>query len=223
MASATVSSLFVMVTILISGCTCSNDLVTPREADPTTRSRLRIAVASPDVTTLIVEQNDRELDPMLRPDAQSSSYRELPSGIRNIRLRTQIHRKVVFSANLDFSPNQGYTLVVLDQAERMRGLLFEDFPQVPEPGTARVRIINAVQDAVCGVVVQGTTIVEGIRSGEASQYVSVRADVPVAVTLTGRPGLPTISLPSTVSEEFASHTVVIRERGSSQSIVLLAD
>lgn len=223
MASAIVSSLVVAIAVTLSACTCSNDLVTPREADPTTRSQVRIVVASPNVGSLIIEQNDRQLGPLLDPEDDVVTYQELPSGVRNIRLKSAQGGRVVYSANLGLHANQRHTLVVLDRSERMRGVLLDDVAPTPEAGLAALRIVNGTTVGTCDVVVNGIqqTQMTDIVPGQATPFVAIRSGTTVTVVLQHSSQPVTFTMPASVSQEFSACTIVVREVANEPSVLVL--
>lgn len=225
MASVIVSSLAVAIAVVLSACTCSNDLVTPREADPTTRSRIRIVVATPNVGGLIVEQNDRQLGAELHPEDEVVPYRELPSGVRNIRLKMATGGRVLFSANLGLNANQGHTLVLLDRSERMRGVLLDDVAPTPEAGTASVRIVNGTMLGNCDLLVNGIAQEQmtDIEPGQATPYSAIRAGTVVNLFLKNSSQPLSFRLPDAVSQEFAAVTLVVREVGTEPSVLVLTN
>lgn len=225
MASAIVSSLAVAIAVVLSACTCSNDLVTPREADPTTRSQIRIVVASSNVGPLIVEQNDRQLGPVLNPEDDIVSYRELPSGVRNVRLKSASGGRVLYSANLGLHANQRHTLIVLDRSERMRGVLLDDIAPTPEAGMASLRIVNGTMLGDCDVFVNGVAQMQmtGVVPGQATPYNAIRSGTTVTVVLKRSSQPVTFQLPDAVSQDFAAATLVVREVAEQPSVLVLMD
>lgn len=144
MAFRIVSELLMVVAaaVYLGGCTCSNDLVTPREVEPTTRATLRIVHASPDAGSLTCQQNDKYFMGSLTYGGVTPAAASLPSELRNLRMFVS-DGTVVLSVNVGLRAERQHTFIVLDSVERMRGLLVTDEAPTPQAGMTQLRVINA--------------------------------------------------------------------------------
>lgn len=134
--------LVVAVAIVVGGCTCSNDLVTPREVEPATRATLRIVHASPDAGSLTCRQNDKYFMGGLTYGGAVPAPASLPSELRNLRVVTP-DGAAVLSVNVGLKADRQHTFVVLDSVKRMRGLLVTDEAPSVQDGMVQLRVINA--------------------------------------------------------------------------------
>lgn len=206
-----------LLTVMLAGCTCSNELTTPREVEPTTRATLRIAHASPDAPSLTCLQNDKFFADQIRYDASVMSAASLPSELRNLRF-TDGTATAVLSLNVNLVADRQHTLVVLDHVDRLRGLLLQDVKPTPTQGHAQVRVVHA-DPAFKSLTVSDENGDEDVPFGEASRWRIVPAGGSLVIT---RGADEPLTVDPTVLTDGATLTLIVRaDDGPGDQLVML--
>jgi hypothetical protein len=207
----------VVLAAVVASCTCSNDLVTPREVEPATRATIRIVHASPDASVLTCRQNDKLLvDRITYADAVMAPV-VLPSELRNLRFTAQ-SSEVVLSVNVDLAADRQHTFVVLDSVERIRGLLLTDTTPPVRDGRTLVRIVHA-DVASRNLVVVDPSGEGSIGFAQAGAWHDVAAGQALSIR---RDDGSTVTIPAPNVVQRKALTVVVRDpNGPGPALVLL--
>ncbi len=163
-----------LIVVIIQACTCSNDITTPREVDPTTTASIRCISASPDAPSISVMQNDRPLIQSISQTDTMAPYAVLPSGIRNIRCLGNQGAVAYLSTNIDFGVDKRYSLVLFDKADRMRSVVMYDLVPVAVYGMVHVRLVH-VADSTGSM----TLSADGQSVGMAVSYPTAGEFLPI--------------------------------------------
>ncbi len=208
---------FIVTSMVIVGCTCSNDLATPREVDPIATSALRIVHASPNASALTCRQNDRDLAGSVSVSSPVGPFQRLPSEYRNLRL-IDVSGQALVSVQVFLAADREYTFVAYDRADRMRGLLLDDAVPAPEDGRVAFRVVNADVDHGSLTVLLGQQRVD-VAVGQVSEWLSTSDPATVTIERGNgsplQPGLPSSGTGSAI-------TMIVRplEGGSADVVVL---
>lgn len=133
---------YIVALVMLVGCTCSNDLVTPREVDPTTRALLRIVHASSSTGEVSCYQNDKYFAGQITYSGVIRPAAPLPNEVRNLRFVSTTGQPLL-SLNVNLLADVRYTFVLFDRVDRLRGILLHDDPPTPAAGTSIVRLVHA--------------------------------------------------------------------------------
>jgi hypothetical protein len=195
----------VVVATVVASCTCSNDLVTPREVEPTTKSLLRIVHASADAPTLTCLQNDKQLFANVEYEPSTTAYASLPSELRNLRFRAA-NGATLLSLNVFLNANENYTFVVLDDADRLRGLLLRDVRPAPTEGLVHIRVVHA-DVANSFITINAGSISETLSFAQNSDWIAIPSGTDVLITAAGTTDrtIPAASLP-----KGSATTIIVR-------------
>lgn len=204
-----------LVAAAVTGCTCSNDLVTPREVEPTTKSSLRIVHASADAPTLRCLQNDKDLFTNVTYEPAATAYASLPSELRNLRFRAA-DGATLLSLNVLLNANEKHAFVILDQADRMRGLLLRDVPPAAVSGMTYVRIVHADVASPSITIVAGG-ISETLSFSQNSDWIAIPQGADLQIVSQGA-DVRTVSA-SVLSQAAATNIIVRPMNGPGESIV----
>ena len=218
MAYRIASSLIVVVlSAWLTGCTCSNDLTTPREVEPTTRSHLRVVHASVDTPELHCKQNDKDLLSGILYGHTPTEYKQLPSELRNLRFFTG-SGAALLSVNVALTADRKHTFVVLDRMDRVRGVLLDDTPPTMNPGSAFVRIVHA-DDAHRTITITSGSEEQTISFPQVSEWIEVDPNANVDIIVDPS---TTITLPSSLLTSGSATTAIIRPQdGPGDALVVL--
>lgn len=205
----------VFVLSFITACTCSNDITTPREVDPTTTASLRCIVASPDAPEIMVIQNDRPLQEKISRLDSVAPYVSLPSGIRNIRFVGIRSSEAYLSTNLDLGADRRYTYVTFDRSDRMRGVVMYDLVPLATFGIAHVRLVH-VADSTGPIQF---TVNEGpaglpVSYPTAGEYLPVAQGSELALDLQDGGGIRRIDVPNELTSPGGAITIVVDRENS---------
>ncbi len=200
----------VLATFVVSACTCSNDITTPREVDPTTTASLRCIVASPDAPDLMVMQNDRVLIEKITRYDTIATHATLPSGIRNIRFVGKQLSTAYLSTNLDLGADRRYTYVTFDRSDRMRGVVMYDLVPLATIGTVHVRLVH-VADSTGSVVLfaNDRTVGLSISYPTAGEYLPVPQGAELYLDVQDNGDSQRIAVPIELNTPGSAATIVI--------------
>lgn len=199
------NSVLALALLLVVGCTCSNDLVTPREVEPTTRSTLRIVHASSSTGEVTCYQNDKFFAGQIAYASAIKPASALPSEVRNLRF-VAVGGQPLLSLNVNLRANEGYTFVLIDRVDRLRGILLPDDPPPPVAGTATVRIVHAdVHHKVIDMPTTGDTV--SIPFSLDSGWRSVPAGADLLVRIDGVEA----TIPAALLPAERATTVIVRD------------
>ncbi|HLP29531.1 MAG TPA: DUF4397 domain-containing protein [Candidatus Didemnitutus sp.] len=173
-----------LIVVIIQACTCSNDITTPREVDPTTTASIRCISASADAPSISVMQNDRPLIQGVSHTDTMATYTVLPSGIRNIRCVGDQGAVAFLSTNIDFGIDKKYTLVMFDKADRMRSVVMYDLVPIAVHGMAHIRLVH-VADSTGSIILSADDQVIGmsVPYPTAGEYLPVPAGSELSLIL----------------------------------------
>lgn len=108
-----------------------------------------------------------------------SAYKKLTPGnyTATVRLTSSMQADPLLSRSFEISAGDSRSLAVLGTAEEPRLALLSDDLTPPAPGTARVRLLSASEQAnpLTVKAVDGPTVAEGAVLGQATQYATVPA------------------------------------------------
>jgi hypothetical protein len=204
-----------LVSAAVVSCTCSNDLVTPREVEPTTKSSLRIVHASADAPSLRCLQNDKELFSSVVYEPAATAYASLPSELRNLRFRAA-DGATLLSLNVLLNANEKHTFVLLDQADRMRGLLLRDVPPAPLSGSTYVRIVHADVASASITIIAGE-VSETLSFAQNSEWIAIPLGTDLQIIAQGA---ETRTVPASTLSEGSATTIIVRPvNGPGASVV----
>lgn len=147
-------------TILLDSCTCAPDISTPQEIDPTTKAQLRILHFSPGTPLLQVRQNDRAFVSGIEYGVPTAQYKEIPSGIRNLRFLSE-QDLALYSINVALEKDVPYTLLLLDSVQRVGSILLDDIPPHTGQDSIALRFIHA------GIGAGNASLHKGSASGSS--------------------------------------------------------
>jgi hypothetical protein len=155
-------------------------------------ARVRVVHASPDAPAVDVWVNDSIIAFSNAPFTGITGYAELEAGSYNFKVvPTGATEPVVIEADLDLAAGTDYTVVAIEELERIRPIVLVDDNSMPMAGMAHVRFVHASPDAPnvdIYVADGGPLLFENVPFGQAFPYLPVAAgtyDLEVRVSDSG--------------------------------------
>ncbi len=206
--------MIVISCIGVFGCTCSPDLNTPKEMDPSTTSLLRVVHAAVGNGDLVCRQNDRILVDRIVYGRTTDGYRTLPSGLRNLRFSDAGSDGNRLTANVDLGIEAPHTFVLYGSGAELRGSIVADVPPAAQPGIAHVRIIHAAFDAGMASLSVDGSVATSVLYPTFPPYVAVHGDQ-AWIDVSDGGAAKRLPLPADVLKpETAWTVIVVRQQAS---------
>lgn len=206
--------MIVVCCIAAFGCTCSPDLNTPKEMDPSTTSLLRIVHAAIGNGDLTCRQNDRMLADRIVYARIADGYRTLPSGLRNLRFSDAGSDGNRLTANVDLGIETPHTFVLYGSGTELRGSIVADVPPDVRAGIAHVRIIHAAYAAGMATLAADDSIVTSVLYPTFPPYVAMHGDR-AWVDVIDNGSTQRLDLPANVLDPGTAWTVIVLRQQAS--------
>jgi len=172
-----------------AGCSDDNS-----STAPATEAGVRVVHASPDAPSVDVLVDDTQVLSAV-PYLGSSSYLEVPSGTRNVKVNAAGTSTTVIDADLPLTAGADYTVIAGGLVSEIAPLVLEDDRSAPSSGNVKVRAVHGAASAPAvdiyvtapGADLQAATpALTNVPFGAASDYLTVPAsDYQVRVTPAG--------------------------------------
>jgi hypothetical protein len=177
-------------TVFAAGCSDDDNGGT----GPTTQAGVRVVHASPDAPNVDVLVDDAQVLSAV-PYLGSSSYLEVPSGTRNVKVNAAGTSTTVINADLPLTAGTDYTVIAGGLVSSIEPLVLTDDRTAPPAGNVKVRAVHGAPSAPAvdiyvtapGADLQAATpALSNVPFGAASDYLTVPAgDYQVRVTPAG--------------------------------------
>ena len=103
-------------------------------------------------------------------------YEETGAGIRVLRITPKDASDPVIEGEIELAPDSDYTVAVAGTEEKVEAILIADDNTAPEPGEARIKLVNLAHGAPPVDVLAGDVALwENVAYGEASAYIRLDA------------------------------------------------
>lgn len=103
-------------------------------------------------------------------------YAETGAGIRVLRITPKDASDPVIEGEIELAPDSDYTVAVAGTEEEVEAILVADDNTAPEPGEARIKLVNLAHGAPPVDVLAGDVALwENVAYGEASAYIRLDA------------------------------------------------
>jgi len=172
-----------------AGCSDDNS-----STAPATEAGVRVVHASPDAPSVDVLVDDTQVLSAV-PYLGSSSYLEVPSGTRNVKVNAAGTSTTVIDADLPLTAATDYTVIAGGLVSDIAPLVLEDDRSAPSSGNVKVRAVHGAPSAPAvdiyvtapGADLQAATpALTNVPFGAASDYLTVPAgEYQVRVTPAG--------------------------------------
>ena len=176
---------------LVAGC--SDDDSNTGPATPTVAG-VRVVHASPDAPSVDVLVDDAQVLTGV-PYLGSSSYLEVPTGTRNVKVNAAGTSTTVIDADLPVAEGTDYTVIAGGLVSDIAPLVLEDDRSAPPSGSVKVRAVHGAPSAPAVDIYvtapeadleAATPALTSVPFGAASDYLTVPAgDYQVRVTPAG--------------------------------------
>lgn len=151
-----------------------NTVVTP----PTPKSKILVVHASPDAPKVDILLDNSFVDTLSFP--RNTSYIEINSGTRNVKVRATGTTIVPIDANVNFDANKNYSIFAVDSLSKVSALITVDDLSTPASGKAHVRFIHLSPDApAVNIIANGSVTLFSNRTFNKTITASEQAFTPV--------------------------------------------
>jgi hypothetical protein len=176
--------------VFTAGCSDDDDSGT----GPTTEAGVRVVHASPDAPSVDVLVDDAQVLTAV-PYLGSSSYLDVPSGTRNVKVNATGTSTTVIDTDLQLAVGTDYTVIAGGLVSSIEPLVLTDDRTAPPAGNVKVRAVHGAPSAPAvdvyvtepgADIATATPVLTSVPFGAASDYLSVPAgDYQVRVTPAG--------------------------------------
>jgi len=167
----------VLAITMLSLSACKDDentVVTP----PTTKSKISVIHTSPNAPKVDILLDNVFVDTLSFP--RNTSYVEVNSGSRNVKVRATGTTIVPIDANVTFDANKNYSIFAIDSLSKISALVTVDDLTTPTSGKAHVRFIHLSPDApAVNIIANGSVTLFANRSFNKTITGSEQAFTPV--------------------------------------------
>jgi hypothetical protein len=173
-----------------AGCSDDDD----NNLAPASEAGVRVVHASPDAPSVDVLVDDAAVLTGV-PYLGSSTYLEVPSGSRNVKVNAAGTSSTVIDADLPLTAGADYTVIAGGLVSDIAPIVLEDDRSAPSSGNVKVRAVHGAPSAPAvdiyvtapGADLQAATpVLTSVPFGAASDYLTVPAgDYQVRVTPAG--------------------------------------
>lgn len=151
-----------------------NTVVTP----PTPKSKILVVHASPDAPKVDILLDNSFVDTLSFP--RNTSYIEINSGTRNVKVRATGTTIIPIDANVNFDANKNYSIFAVDSLSKVSALITVDDLSTPASGKAHVRFIHLSPDApAVNIIANGSVTLFSNRTFNKTITASEQAFTPV--------------------------------------------
>ena len=170
----------VIALTVISFASCSDDdennMVTPPAS--TSTSKVKVVHTSPDAPKVDILLDNAFVDTLSFP--RNTTYLEVNSGSRNVKVRATGTTIVPIDANLTLDVNKNYSIFAIDRLSNISPLVTVDDLSTPASGKAHVRFIHLSPDApAVSIIANGSVTLFSNRSFNKTITAAEQAFTPV--------------------------------------------
>lgn len=167
----------VLAIIMLSLSACKDDentVVTP----PTPKSKISVIHTSPDAPKIDILLDNAFVDTLSFP--RNTSYLEVNSGSRNVKVRATGTSIVPIEANIILDANKNYSIFAIDSLSKISALVTVDDLTTPSSGKAHVRFMHLSPDApAVNIIANGSVTLFANRSFNKTITSAEQAFTPV--------------------------------------------
>ncbi|MDQ1267093.1 MAG: hypothetical protein QG635_2246 [Bacteroidota bacterium] len=100
-----------LMSLILCGCKCSQNLVTPRVIEPVENANVNFIPAMPDMGSFSIKADSRTIVENLEYTAPATDYKKLGAGLNNIELISVNTGETILRGNIDLMKDSSYTFI----------------------------------------------------------------------------------------------------------------